>query len=136
MVGLLERGLDVSEVAGVFEFFELEFIEVFDYLMLFVFKPNKFLLKIIHHPQHFSLFTLHFPQLQFQLTIHRLDLAFSDKVRRRHLLQLIHPKVIQLLVTDFVQFLKLYFEAVNFLVSKLVLLLIVLGLNCLPSLLF
>lgn len=136
MVGLLEGGLDVSEVAGVFEFFELEFIEVFHHLMLFVFKPNKFLLKIIHHPQHVSLFTLHFPQLQFQLTIHRLDLAFSDKLRRCHLLQLIHPKVIQLLVTDFVQFLKLYFEGVNFLVSTLVLLLIVLGLNCLPSLLF
>jgi hypothetical protein len=59
VVSLLEGGLDVSEVAGVFEFFELEFIEVFEHLMVPVFKPNKFLLKISHHSQHVSLFILH-----------------------------------------------------------------------------
>ncbi len=133
-MGLLEGGLDVSEVAGVFEFFELEFIEVFDQLMLFLFKPTKFMLKITHHPQQIPLLTLHIPQLQFQLTIHRLDLALSDKLQRRHLLQLTHPEVIQLFVTDFVQFLKLYFEGVNLLLCAVVFLLVVLGLDCLPCL--
>jgi hypothetical protein len=121
----------------VLEFFELEFINVFHHLVVPILKPNEFLLKVSQRPQHIPLFILHLSQLQFQLAIHSLDLAFSNKLRLRgNLLQLVHPKVIELFVADFVQCLNFHFNRVELLVYTLVLLVVVLGLDRLPGLLF
>ena len=136
MVGFLERGLQLSDISCVLEFFELEFVNVFHRLVLPILKPNEFLLKVSQRHQHIPLFILHLPQLQVQLAIHGFDLAFSNKLRLRgNLLQLVHPKVIELFVADFAQRLNFHFKRVELLVHTLVLLVVVLGLGRLPGLL-
>ena len=81
--------------------------------MLSVFERNKFLLEFAQSDKSGPLFGLELVDLVVELIADGLDFALSHKGRNRYLLQLIHSKLVQFLMTNPPQLLRFHLDAFN-----------------------